>query len=149
MGFCCTHISTSWPTIFVLAHIEHDTAVFRIQQSSTFLWSVLQVSLYCSIPLALGHELVRLKLVAVHMGQPWLEATGSLHLDMAAAFIPLLCCISFALGVRCLGSELQAIKLCSSIMAKLVEVSWGEINRAVASLLLSPPECNGLVEGHN
>ena len=55
---------------FVLAHIEHDTAVFRIRRSSTFLWSVRQVSLYCSIPLALGHEVVRLKLVAVHMGQP-------------------------------------------------------------------------------
>jgi len=48
----------------------------------------LQISFCCRVPVALGHELVRLKFVAVHMGQPRLDVTGSLHLDMAAALIP-------------------------------------------------------------
>jgi len=53
------------------------------------------VSLCCRVPLALGHELVRLTCVAVHMDQPRLDVTCNSPFDRAAALIPLLWYIPF------------------------------------------------------
>ena len=95
----CAHISTTRPIISEIARIEHDTAEFLSRWSSTLQRVCFRfpyvVEYHGTWPLALGHELVRLECVAVHMDHPRLDVIGNFPFDRAAALIPLLWYILF------------------------------------------------------